>query len=199
MAPGHLEFPGSQLPCSQHIRCLAKLQHLAPDHPGEGGPVAEGHSCRHPQKPFAAGQGDQDHQQNMRDPHHQVDPPGDTGVCPAPQHRRPGSHKKGDPGADTGGQEPDPDTEGQTCQRPGKHIPAHPVSAKKMAHGRGQVLAAKIRLHGSVFQKNPCYSHRCQQGNCQDQKYNGFLPAVFPLLSSHSLAAPLRILGSTTP
>ena len=72
--PGH-----AQLLRRQYVGRRPQLQHLSPDHPGKRRPVTQRHSRHHPGKSPSACDGDQHDEQDVRDPHHQIDAPGDHG------------------------------------------------------------------------------------------------------------------------
>ena len=88
------------------------------------------------------------------------------------------------------------DGQGQSGQGAGQHIPPHPVGAEQKGEAGGAVHAGEVGLRGPLGEQSAGQrdgqEHR--QGEKQEQK--GPLP---PVELSHDLAAPLRILGSTTP
>ena len=86
------------------------------------------------------------------------------------------------------------DTQGQPGQRARQHVPAHPVGAKEMGQGGGQVFPGEIR-HPRRPGGQPSGQGDGQEDRTgQAQQEDGAFSAVF-----HPLAAPLLMRGSTTP
>lgn len=95
--------------------------------------------------------------------------------------------------ADNGGKYPDADAQRQTCKGTNQHIPSHPVGAEEMRQAGSNIFFGKVGLQGRAGQQKPGNGHAAQhQGRRTEQNSN-------PLTVVHDLAAPLRILGSTTP
>ena len=77
--------------------------------------MAEGHPHHHAGEPPAAGDGQEDDQQNVGDAHDQVNPPGDEGVHPAAKHGGQNAQCQGHPCADSGGEQPNADAQREAC------------------------------------------------------------------------------------
>ncbi len=175
---------------------LLELEHLPPEDPGQGGPVAEGHAGHHAGKALAAGQGDEHHQQDVGNTHHQVDEPGYDGIHPPAQSGGSRSQDQGHHGADRRRQHADPDAEGQPGEGAGEHVPPHPVGAEEVPGAGGLVLAGKVGGHSLSGQQQPRHRHGSQEYGAEAQQGHR---ALSPVEMAHVRAAPLRILGSTTP
>ena len=125
-----------------------------------------------------------------------VNDPGDGAVRPAPQQGRARPQQQGDDGADGGGEQADADAERQARQGAGQHVPAHPVGAKEELAAGARFLRVKSVTMARSDSSMPAAVTAHSRARGEDQQGQGGLPAVE---ASHALAAPLLILGSTTP
>lgn len=189
--------PGdAQLFRGPHIGRLPQLQHLAPDDPAQRGPMAQGHARDHPRESPAERQRNQHHQEDVGNPHHQIHTPRERRVHLGAQQGRGDSNGQGNHRADCGGENPNPDAQRQAGQRPGQHVPAHPVRPEGILQGGRQVFLREVGLHRPALQEHPSHRYRAQEHGGGAEKEQRLFPAV-PCL--HDRAAPLRIFGSTTP
>ena len=124
--------------------------------------MAEGHTHHHAGKSPAAGNGDQNHQENVGNAHDQVNPPGDNGIHPTSKGGGKNPQDNGRSRTDQSRQQADSDAERKPRQGAGQHVPAHPVCAEGKQKAGRQILLREVRLHGPFFQENAGKRYRRQ-------------------------------------
>ena len=143
--------------------------------------MAQGHARHHPRESPAAGQGNQHHQEDVGNPHHQVDTPGDAPRPPGgPAGRRPIPMDQGDHRADRGGENPNPDAQGQAGQTSGPAYPGPSSPCRRDIAGRAPgSFCEKSVCHRPALQEYPRNRHRAVGARRQMQKRSSAcLPAV---------------------
>ena len=185
----------SQPPGHCHILLAPELEHLAPNEPGQAGPVGGGHADEQPLQSPSAGKGDENHQDRVGHAHHQVNEPVDEAVHGPGACGRRNADEDRRHGADGRGADPHSEAGRQAFQSSQKQVPPQVVRAEGMGPGGGLLGLGKIRSYGAV--RNQAAG---QEGHQQDQENE---PSEEKQLSSavamqaHEFTS--LIWGSTTP
>ena len=145
MPPDHPPPGDAQLFRGPHIGRLPQLQHLAPDDPAQRGPMAQGHARDHPRESPAERQRNQHHQEDVGNPHHQIHAPRERRVHLGPQQGRGDSNGQGNHRADRGGENPNPDAQGQAGSTSGPACPGPSSPSRRDIAGRAPGFSARSR------------------------------------------------------
>ena len=193
MTPDQMPFTFPQFFGNLNVRTFPQLDHLRPDNTGQRRPVRQSDPHSHPEKSSSQCHGDQDQKQDMRDPQHKIDQKGYHSIHFLSKDCSRDSQYQCDPGAHSRRNDPKPDTERKSPQRPCKHISPHPVCAKWMCKTRRDIFRGKISRHRRIRKIHPSDSDRKQKEHRANQ------PDQTPFSHRHLCAPPFRIRRSTSP
>ena len=154
--PRDLPFSSSQLPGNLNVGAFPERNHFRPYEPRQRCPVRQRDSHNDAQKSPPTGEGNQNQQKHVGNPHDQVDERPQNHVSSFPEKRRGQSHRQRHHGAERRRQKPQPDTHGQPRQRADKHIPPHKIRSEQMPRRRQLILNRKIRGRCLFCANNSC-------------------------------------------